>query len=124
MNTALEEFRPSAVDEAAAAPSRLLLAAEAPRVVAAIDAMLASVDVLRALLGEAETGHPADPQASQAVQARLNAVLAGTDAPAPVAVANAPDACAPAPRAEAPSPVADVAWSSRTSPVAASIAVT
>lgn len=53
---------------------------------ASIDAMLASVDVLRALLGEAETGHPADPQASQAVQARLNAVLAGTDAPAPVAV--------------------------------------
>ena len=40
MNTALEEFRPSAVDEAAAAPSRLLLAAEAPRVVASIDAML------------------------------------------------------------------------------------
>jgi len=53
---------------------------------AAIDAMLASVDVLRALLGEAETGRPADPQASQAVQARLNAVLAGTEAPAPVAV--------------------------------------
>ncbi|WP_393999887.1 chemotaxis protein CheA [Luteimonas sp. WGS1318] len=53
---------------------------------ASIDAMLASVDVLRALLAEAETGHPADPQASQAVQARLNAVLAGTDAPAPVAV--------------------------------------
>ena len=53
---------------------------------ASIDAMLALVDVLRALLGEAETGHPADPQASQAVQARLNAVLAGTDAPAPVAV--------------------------------------
>lgn len=53
---------------------------------ASIDAMLASVDVLRALLSEAETGHPADPQASQAVQARLNAVLAGTDAPAPVAV--------------------------------------
>ena len=53
---------------------------------AAIDAMLASVDVLRALLGEAETGHPADPQASQAVQARLNAVLAGSEAPAPSAV--------------------------------------
>ncbi|NYZ61827.1 chemotaxis protein CheA [Luteimonas sp. SJ-16] len=53
---------------------------------AGIDAMLASVDVLRALLGEAETGQPADPQASQAVQARLNAVLAGSAAPAPVAV--------------------------------------
>lgn len=52
----------------------------------AIDAMLASVDVLRALLGEAETGHPADPQASQAVQARLNAVLAGTEAPVLAAV--------------------------------------
>ncbi|WP_101924766.1 chemotaxis protein CheA [Luteimonas rhizosphaerae] len=52
----------------------------------AIDAMLASVDVLRALLGEAETGQPADPQASQAVQARLNAVLSGTEAPGPVAV--------------------------------------
>ena len=53
---------------------------------AGIDAMLASVDVLRALLGEAETGHPADPQASQAVQARLNAVLSGKDTPAAAAV--------------------------------------
>ncbi|ATD67650.1 chemotaxis protein CheA [Luteimonas chenhongjianii] len=53
---------------------------------AGIDAMLASVDVLRALLGEAETGHPADPQASQAVQARLNGVLAGNDAPAAAAL--------------------------------------
>ncbi len=61
-----------------------------------IDAMLASVDVLRALLAEAETGQPADPQASQAVQARLNAVLAGTEAPAPVAVASAAPVAEPA----------------------------
>lgn len=54
---------------------------------AGIDAMLASVDVLRALLGEAETGNPADPQAAQAVKARLNAVLAGSEAPAAAAVA-------------------------------------
>jgi len=53
----------------------------------AIDAMLASVDVLRGLLAEAETGQPADPHASQAVQARLNAVLSGEEAPAPTAVA-------------------------------------
>ncbi|MDR7192532.1 two-component system chemotaxis sensor kinase CheA [Luteimonas terrae] len=60
---------------------------------AAIDAMLASVDVLRALLGEAETGHPADPQASQAVQARLNAVLTGTEVPVLAAVkAEVPEA--------------------------------
>ena len=56
MNTALEEFRPSAVDEAAAAPSRLLLAAEAPRVVASIDAMLMASPLLRcAPKGD---GHP------------------------------------------------------------------
>lgn len=58
----------------------------------AVDAMLASVDVLRALLAEAETGQPADPHASQAVQARLNAVLTGQDAPAPAAVAQAEEA--------------------------------
>ncbi|KLJ02770.1 chemotaxis protein CheA [Luteimonas sp. FCS-9] len=56
----------------------------------AIDAMLASVDVLRGLLAEAETGQPADPQAAIAVQARLDAVLAGTAAPAPVAVTTVP----------------------------------
>ncbi|HEU0095983.1 MAG TPA: Hpt domain-containing protein, partial [Rhizomicrobium sp.] len=48
----------------------------------AVDAMLGSVDVLRALLREAEHGQAADPSAVQAVLARLNAVLAG---PAPVA---------------------------------------
>lgn len=53
---------------------------------AGIDAMLASVDVLRALLAEAETGQPADPQASIAVQARLDAVLAGDGPPVPSAV--------------------------------------
>ena len=52
----------------------------------AVDAMLGSVDVLRALLREAEHGTPADPAAVKAVHTRLNAVLAG-EAPAAVAVA-------------------------------------
>ncbi|WP_368565432.1 chemotaxis protein CheA [Pseudoxanthomonas sp. UTMC 1351] len=45
----------------------------------AIDAMLASVDVLRSLLAEAEHGQPADPGAVEAVRARLNAVLSGQE---------------------------------------------
>ncbi|PPJ40865.1 MULTISPECIES: chemotaxis protein CheA [unclassified Pseudoxanthomonas] len=56
----------------------------------AVDAMLASVDVLRALLAEAEHGTPADPAAVQAIKDRLNAVLTGEDVP--VAVAAAPKA--------------------------------
>lgn len=52
----------------------------------AVDAMLASVDVLRALLREVEHGQAADPAAVKAVTDRLQAVLAGT---APVAVAAA-----------------------------------
>jgi two-component system chemotaxis sensor kinase CheA len=48
---------------------------------AAVDAMLGSVDVLRALLREAEHGQPADPAAVQAVLDRLNAVLSGSAAP-------------------------------------------
>ncbi len=58
----------------------------------AVDAMLASVDVLRALLAEAEHGTPADPAAVQAMKDRLNAVLSGQDVPAaasPVAAAAA-----------------------------------
>lgn len=56
MNTVLEELRPSLVDEAAAAPSRLLMAAEAARVVVAIDAMLLASPWLRcAPKGD---GHP------------------------------------------------------------------
>ena len=51
----------------------------------AVDAMLASVDVLRALLAEAEHGTPADPAAVQAMKDRLNAVLSGQDAPATAA---------------------------------------
>ena len=51
----------------------------------AVDAMLASVDVLRALLAEAEHGTPADPAAVQAMKDRLNAVLSGQDAPAAAA---------------------------------------
>ena len=58
----------------------------------AIDAMLASVDVLRSLLAEAEHGQPADPGAVEAVRARLNAVLSGQDAAATVhAVKNPAD---------------------------------
>ncbi|MBT2767500.1 chemotaxis protein CheA [Stenotrophomonas sp. ISL-67] len=53
---------------------------------AAVDAMLSSVDVLRALLREAEHGQPADPQAVAAVKARLEAVLSG-QAPAAAAPA-------------------------------------
>ena len=50
----------------------------------AVDAMLGSVDVLRALLREVEHGQPADPAAVKAVTDRLQAVLSGA---APVAVA-------------------------------------
>ncbi len=53
----------------------------------AVDAMLASVDVLRALLAEAEHGTPADPAAVQAIKDRLNAVLTGQDAPVVAAAA-------------------------------------
>ena len=49
----------------------------------AVDAMLGSVDVLRALLREVEHGQAADPAAVKAVTDRLQAVLAG-DAPAAV----------------------------------------
>jgi len=55
----------------------------------AVDAMLASVDVLRALLAEAEHGTPADPAAVQAMKDRLNAVLSGQEAPAAAAPATA-----------------------------------
>lgn len=58
----------------------------------AVDAMLSSVDVLRALLREAEHGQPADPQAVAAIKARLEAVLSGQAAPAaPVAAAKVDD---------------------------------
>lgn len=56
---------------------------------AAVDAMLSSVDVLRALLREAEHGQAADPAAVAAVKARLEAVLSGqaaASAPAAAAV--------------------------------------
>jgi len=58
----------------------------------AIDAMLGSVDVLRALLAEAEHGKPADPAAVQAVRQRLETVLAGAAAPAAQAGPAAEDA--------------------------------
>ncbi|SBV36123.1 fused chemotactic sensory histidine kinase in two-component regulatory system with CheB and CheY: sensory histidine kinase; signal sensing protein [uncultured Stenotrophomonas sp.] len=61
-----------------------LRAGKRPLEAAAVDAMLASVDVLRALLREAEHGQPADPAAVAAVKARLEAVLSGSAA-APVA---------------------------------------
>lgn len=63
----------------------------------AIDAMLASVDVLRALLREAEHGQAADPAAVAAIIARLEAILSGK--PAPAAEAAAPDAAEPEPEA-------------------------
>lgn len=50
----------------------------------AIDAILGSVDVLRALLREAEHGTPADPVAVKAMHDRLQRALTGT---APVAAA-------------------------------------
>ena len=43
----------------------------------AVDAMLASVDVLRALLREAEHGVQADPAAVAAMKARLESILSG-----------------------------------------------
>ncbi len=60
-----------------------------------IDAMLASVDVLRELLAEAEHGHAADLGMVQAMQARLNAILSGQPAPkatAKAAVEEVPEA--------------------------------
>ncbi len=51
----------------------------------AVDAMLSSVDVLRALLREAEHGQAADPAAVKAVTERLQSVLAGEAAPASTA---------------------------------------
>jgi two-component system chemotaxis sensor kinase CheA len=51
----------------------------------AIDAILGSVDVLRALLREAEHGTPADPVAVQAVHERLQLALNGAAAAAPAA---------------------------------------
>lgn len=57
---------------------------------AAVDAMLASVDVLRALLREAEHGQPADPESVRAVKERLEAVLSGkATSAAPAAAAAA-----------------------------------
>ncbi len=61
---------------------------------AAVDAMLASVDVLRALLREAEHGQAADPAAVAAVKARLEAVLSG-QAAAPAAAKPAETAAEP-----------------------------
>ncbi|KRG67313.1 chemotaxis protein [Stenotrophomonas terrae] len=52
----------------------------------AVDAMLGSVDVLRALLREVEHGQAADPAAVKAVTDRLQAVLSG-EAPAAAAAA-------------------------------------
>ena len=56
MNTVLEELCPSPVDEAAAAPSALLLAAEVPRVVMAVDALLLAAPWLRC--APKGNGHP------------------------------------------------------------------
>ena len=57
---------------------------------AAVDAMLGSVDVLRALLREAEHGQAADPEAVAAIKARLETILSGAPASAkPAAEATA-----------------------------------
>ncbi|MGN6223533.1 chemotaxis protein CheA [Pseudoxanthomonas sp.] len=61
----------------------------------AIDAMLASVDVLRSLLAEAEHGQPADPAAVSDVHARLGAVLSGDGAAAGAAAATVARDAAP-----------------------------
>ncbi len=63
----------------------------------AVDAMLASVDVLRALLREAEHGVQADPAAVAAMKARLEAILSGA---VPI-TASAPAAAAAEPEPEA-----------------------
>ncbi|WP_372013529.1 chemotaxis protein CheA [Pseudoxanthomonas sp. 10H] len=55
----------------------------------AVDAMLGSVDVLRALLAEAEQGKPADPAAVAAVHARLGRELGGSGEAAVAAAAEA-----------------------------------
>ncbi|GAB3049201.1 chemotaxis protein CheA [Stenotrophomonas tumulicola] len=57
----------------------------------AVDAMLASVDVLRALLREAEHGQQADPESVAAIKARLETILSGH----PVAVAASATPAAP-----------------------------
>ena len=64
----------------------------------AIDAILGSVDVLRALLAEAEHGRAADPALVQASHARLQAELDGTAAP----VASAATTAASAPASDEP----------------------
>ncbi|MBK0026373.1 chemotaxis protein CheA [Stenotrophomonas sp. S48] len=56
----------------------------------AVDAMLSSVDVLRALLREAEHGQAADPASVAAVKARLEAVLSGQAAASAPAAATTP----------------------------------
>jgi len=58
----------------------------------AIDAMLSSVDVLRALLREAEHGQAADPAAVAAITRQLEAILSGSAAPAANAAAPAAEA--------------------------------
>ncbi|MDH5822789.1 chemotaxis protein CheA [Luteimonas sp. RD2P54] len=57
---------------------------------AALDAILGSVDVLRALLAEAEHGRPADAQDVQAARARLEAVLGAEPGAAAAAAADEP----------------------------------
>ncbi|MGB3393858.1 MAG: chemotaxis protein CheA [Stenotrophomonas sp.] len=71
-----------------------LRAGKRPLEPAAVDAMLASVDVLRALLREAEHGQPADQAAVAAVKTRLETVLSGA-ATAPAAVVKQEEAAEP-----------------------------
>jgi two-component system chemotaxis sensor kinase CheA len=64
----------------------------------AIDALLASVDVLRHLLGAAQSGDPVDAARLAGICDRLKAILEGASAPAPTAAAApaAADSAAPA----------------------------
>jgi two-component system chemotaxis sensor kinase CheA len=75
-----------------------------------VDALLASVDVLRHLLGAAQSGDAVDAARLTAICARLKAILDGSAA-APAAVA-APVAAPPA----APQPAASAGWRVRFAP--------